>query len=388
MAPLGLRRPSAARLAAVLVACGCIAPGSAGGAAGGGAAPTSTAACPSAAANCACTPAPTPAAAAVPYCFIPDTISPEAQAVLRATAVGAGLDISTPEKVKATREAFVQGRVQITERVLQTLFESAVDGTLGGVPSVLGLPRGYGGGRGQLHGKVLMYLHGGGYVLGSARTQWATAGQVAKPLGLQVQGVDFRVAPEHAYPAALDDAVAAYRALLASHPPKDIALLGDSAGGGLALALLLRLKREGLPQPAAAVLCSPWVELTKQGDTQTTLTGVDPILQYEKKLYASALAYVGGDESKLTDPLVSPLRADFTIASAGQLPPILIQVGLRDTFLSNAARLYRKLVKAGQPAKFSPWEGMWHVFQAWLDVPEAREATAEAAAFLAAHMAR
>jgi acetyl esterase/lipase len=182
-------------------------------------------------------------------------------------------------------------------------------------------------------------------------------------MGVKKACFDYRLAPEHPYPAALDDAVTAYRELLKTYPAKSIALLGDSAGGGLALALLLRLKREGLPQPAAAALYSPWVELTKQGDTQTTLTGVDPVLQYELNLKSPALSYAGGDGSKLADPLVSPLRADFSKGAVGQLPPILIQVGLRDTFLSDCVRLYRKLRDAGQPVDLSPWEGMWHVFE-------------------------
>ncbi|GBF94350.1 alpha beta hydrolase [Raphidocelis subcapitata] len=320
-----------------------------------------------------------------PYCYVPGTISSESQQFLSKSAVKGASDVSTASAAQALRERFGAGKGQIWKTSDSgSYFSSVSNGTLGGVPVVTATPQGFNpGGAGK--DRVLVYLHGGAYVVGSCSLMWAMPGTVAKLLGVREACIDYRLAPEHPFPAGLDDVVSAYRELLKTYPAKNIALLGDSAGGGLTLALLLRLKREGLPQPAAAALYSPWSELTKSGDTQTTLTGVDPVLQYELSLQGPALAYVGGDSSKLTDPLVSPLRADFSVGSVGQLPPILIQVGLRDTFLSDCVRLYRKLRDAGQPVELSPWEGMWHVFEAY-DVPEARSANEEAAAFLRRHL--
>jgi monoterpene epsilon-lactone hydrolase len=326
-----------------------------------------------------CTPPLRPADAARPYCAAPPRVSPEARAALRAMAAAPAPDISTPSAAAAMRGAWRRGKAAVWEPPARAAFATARNETLGGVPTLLLEPAGSGG---AAAGKLLLYLHGGAYVAGSCHLQWATPAAAARALNVPVRCVEYRLAPEHPFPAGLDDAVAVYTELLRSNAPKDIALLGDSAGGGLALALLQRLRRRGLPPPGGVVLYSPWVELTKAGDTHTTLAGVDPMLQYELNLAAPALAYVGGDVAKLADPLVSPLRADWSKAAVGQLPQVLIQVGLRDTFLSDAAALHRKLAAAGQPVEFSPWDGMWHVFQAWHTLPEAAAAGAEAAAFL------
>jgi len=248
-------------------------------------------------------------------------------------------------------------------------FSATKQAPLGGVPTVTDTPVGFNQSDPSTARKVLLYLHGGGYVNGACRKQWVTVAVAARALRVPVVCADYRLAPEHPFPAALDDATAVYKALLArgGGGGADIAILGDSAGGGLALALLQRLRAEGLPYPAALALYSPWSELTKSGDTQTTLEGVDPRLSYARRLGSAALAYVGGDAAWLSDPRVSPLRANWSARAVGRLPRILIQVGLRDSLLSNAAQLYRKLRAGGQEAEFSPWEGMWHDWQTWTE---------------------
>lgn len=225
------------------------------------------------------------------------------------------------------------------------------------------------------------YYRGGCYAHG-----WAAAGGVAAAAGLKILCVNYRLAPEHPFPAGLEDALAVYRHVIGQlhYKPENVALLGDSAGGGLCMALLQQLIRDKLPLPSAAVLFAPWVDLTGAGDSVTTLTAVDPMLQHELNLKGAALAYVAGKEELLADPLVSPLFAAYDDAQA--YPPILIQVGLRDSLLSSSAMLYRKLRDGGNEyVVFSPFEGMWHVFQAAL-VPEAQAASREAAMFLVKHL--
>lgn len=205
--------------------------------------------------------------------------------------------------------------------------------------------------------------------------------------GIRVLCIEYRLAPEHPYPAALHDALAVYKQLVKAYDTGNIAVLGDSAGGGLALAVVIQLQREALPLPAAAVLFSPWVDLTNPGDTMTTLYGVDPAISPEAtKLMADM--YVAGDISKFADPLVSPLKADYAaLFPNSTFPATLLQLGTRDSLLSSSILLYRNFKAAGQNGVvFSPWEAMWHNFEQNLDLPEARAAQEEAASFIMQQM--
>lgn len=229
---------------------------------------------------------------------------------------------------------------------------------------------------------------GGAYAIGSCHNMWHTIALIAHTTGIKVLCIEYRLAPEHPFPAALEDALAVYKELLHTYDPSNLAILGYSAGGGLALSLTLQLQELGLGLPGVLVLFSPWIELAEKGDTETTLIGVDPILCDECNLGPMALKYVAGDEALLADPRVSPLRADFASLFKGdEFPATLLQLGLRDVSLSNAARLYRKLAAAGQSrVVFSPWEGMWHIFNGHLHVPEARQGNQEAAEFVLKHI--
>lgn len=216
---------------------------------------------------------------------------------------------------------------------------------------------------------------------------------IAQATGIQVICVEYRLAPENPFPAGLNDALAVYKQLIQptsgsrAYEGKQIAVLGDSAGGGMALALTIQLQREGVALPGALVLFSPWVDVTKKGDTLTTVVGADPVICYEcvKPL---AYAYTAGDESKFADPLVSPLRADYnSLFKNATYPPTLLQMGTRDSLLSGSILLYRKLKAAGQRGVvFSPWEAMWHDFQQFLDIPEAQAAQREAAVFISEYL--
>jgi monoterpene epsilon-lactone hydrolase len=228
--------------------------------------------------------------------------------------------------------------------------------------------------------KAIIYLHGGGFILGSAQSNLGTALRISARTGIPILSVDYRLAPEYPFPAGLNDALAAYRWLLdEDYGPDDIAVYGDSAGGGLTLSLALAARDEDLPQPAALVLLSPATDLTLSSDTRITLAAYDPVLTPagidRLQLYAGA--------HELTDPLVSPVFADLS-----GLPPMLIQVGTREMLLSDAARLARRARSAGVDVTLDVWEGMWHVWQDQPDLPEAEQATAEISAFMLDHLDR
>jgi epsilon-lactone hydrolase len=201
-------------------------------------------------------------------------------------------------------------------------------------------------------GRVYLEVHGGGLVFLEGEGARRGALREASLLGVRTVSVDYRVPPDHPYPAALEDCVAAYRALLATYSPGDIVVGGISGGGNLAAALPLRLREEGIPFPAGVVLLTPEVDLTESGDTFETLMGVDPILRC--RLAPQIQAYAPGRD--LSDPCLSPLFADF---SRGY-PPTFLQSGTRDVFLSNTVRMHRALRRAGIRAELHVWEGMSH----------------------------
>ena len=217
-------------------------------------------------------------------------------------------------------------------------------------------------------------IHGGALLFGGgeANVRFATAA-IALRTGRVAYGVDYRVPPDHPYPAALDDCVAAYRALLAEVPASRVVVSGTSAGGNLAGALLLRARDEGLPMPAGALLLTPELDLTESGDSFDTLMGLDVVLP--ARLMEMNLLYAGGAD--LADPYLSPLFGDVS-----GFPPTLLQAGTRDIFLSNAVRMHRKLRTAGVRAELHVWEGMPHAGFGGL-TPEDREVSQELRAFIA-----
>jgi acetyl esterase/lipase len=205
---------------------------------------------------------------------------------------------------------------------------------------------------------------------------------------------EYSLAPEHPFPRALDEVLIVYKTMIGQHGynPKNIVFLGDSAGGGMVAAAAVQLQQEGVALPAALGMFSPWADLTVRGDSVATLNGVDPVLPGRdpsvKKpglLLTQAGAYTRGKISEFSNPLVSPVYADYAaMLPAGALPPTMIQVGLREVLLSDAVRLYHKMKQAA-PAPghvvLSPYEGMWHVFQSYIDVPEAQAASREMAEY-------
>jgi epsilon-lactone hydrolase len=226
---------------------------------------------------------------------------------------------------------------------------------------------------------TIVYLHGGAYTLGSHQTHRGLLGLLCKESGLRVLAVDYRLAPENPYPAALDDAITAYQWLLDQNvAPAQIVMGGDSAGGGLTVATLLKLKSLGLSLPAAAFLFSPWVDLEGTGETIETKAEEDPIVS--KKFIHRMAGLYAGQTSKRT-PYVSPLFGDL----AG-LPPTLIEVGTAEMLLSDSLRLAEAFRRAGVDCTLRQWDDMFHAFQLSTFLPESKESIQHVVDFVKARL--
>ena len=224
--------------------------------------------------------------------------------------------------------------------------------------------------------RALLYLHGGGYTTGSPATHRDLAGRLSRAAGVRVLNVDYRLAPEHPHPAAVEDATAAFRWLLGEGiDPARVAVAGDSAGGGLTLATLVALRDEGTPLPAAGVGLSPWVDLEGLGESMTTKAAADPMVQREG-LLEMARAYLGPHPPRT--PLAAPLHADLR-----GLPPLLLHVGTAETLLDDALRFAERAREAGVDVRLETWDDMvhvWHIFAPML--PEGQQAIERIGEFL------
>lgn len=239
-------------------------------------------------------------------------------------------------------------------------------GTLGGVPVLeIGID-------GVTSQGTLLWFHGGFYVLGSARTSAALASNVARRTGMKVISVDYRLAPEHPYPAALHDALAAYRAVLdetgeaGERGAASVAVVGESAGAGLAAALLVSARERGLPMPAAGILFSPYADLTLAGASMTTKQAVDPSFT-PQAMAVRVKDYVGTAEA--SDPLISPVFADLR-----GLPPLLIQAGSNEVLLDDSVRLAARAAADDVPVTLEVTPGVPHLFQSFAAMLEEGEA--------------
>lgn len=222
--------------------------------------------------------------------------------------------------------------------------------------------------------KVILYTHGGSYVSGSPATHEPLICRLAEQCRLPVFAYDYRLAPEYPYPAALEDAAAAFGYLLhKGYAPQDIVLCGDSAGGGLTLALTMKLRDSGQELPAALAVLSPWTDLTESLDTHYSNTQADPSISSEE-LREMALLYAGGAD--LHTPYISPLYGDFT-----GFPPTLIHVGSAEVLLDDSRELAVRMEAQGVLVDIDIYEGMWHVWHMF-DVEEARTAVRKIQQFL------
>ena len=224
---------------------------------------------------------------------------------------------------------------------------------------------------------IILYLHGGAYNIGSTKSHRNLTSHLAKASEATILLLDYRLAPEHPYPAALTDAVKAYKWLIdCGHLADDIVIVGDSAGGGLAVATALSLKDEGLQMPRALGLISPWADMTMSGESVKSKADLDPMI---RKDWLDAMINNYATDLPPDSPLCSPIYADLE-----GLPPVYIQVGSDEILLDDAVRLAQRIESSGGRVNLDVWEDMWHVwhFQAGL-IPEANKAIEEMADHLA-----
>ncbi|PZA11897.1 alpha/beta hydrolase [Rhodopseudomonas palustris] len=232
---------------------------------------------------------------------------------------------------------------------------------------------------------VIVYLHGGGYRVGSVASHRDLMARLATAAGVQVLGVDYRLAPEHPLPAAIEDSVAVLDWLdRIGFPPERTAVAGDSAGGGLAVSAILSRLKDGKPRPAAAYLMSAWTDLTASGQSYTERAELDPI--HQRHLMLAMAQGALGPGSAAEDPRWSPLRASRDLV--GRLPPTLLQVGERETLVSDTVDFAMRAQAEGALVQFEIWPGMIHVFQQFAgELPQAEEAIAAGGRFIARHLA-
>ncbi|HDR15279.1 MAG TPA: alpha/beta hydrolase [Desulfobacteraceae bacterium] len=300
-----------------------------------------------------------------------ETMSPKARDFLNQNTPPVFDSTLTPETVAAIRKTQRDASARERDHFRRTLLSSMELGMVGGVPVAMLVPKNISG---ENQGKVAMYMHGGGFALGNPDDAYAM--RLASLLQLPVYAVKYRLAPEHPFPAALDDCLAVYTEIINSHGQHNVVVFGGSAGGNLALSMLLMANAAGLPMPAALGLSSPATDITRSGDSYFANQGRDPVLQWDRLMEYFALAYAEGYDRR--DPLLSPVYADYWPG----FPPTLITTGTRDLFLSNCVRLHRAMLQAGVNVELRIWEGMFHGFELIPDLPESEEARREMAAFL------
>jgi len=229
--------------------------------------------------------------------------------------------------------------------------------------------------------RVILYLHGGGYVMGSIATHRATIARIARASKARALALEYRLAPEHKFPAAVEDSVAAYKWLIAQgYKPGKIVIAGDSAGGGLTLATLLSIRDSKLPMAAAGVAISPWADLEGTGDSFKTRAHRDPMVG-SGNLGGMAKHYIGEQDPK--HPLASPIHADYH-----SIAPLLIQVGDAETLLDDSNRVASRAKEHGVTVELEVWDDMIHVWHAFAKIlPEGQQAIDKIGKFVLAHTA-
>ena len=282
---------------------------------------------------------------------VPAHLSPEAQAMLSLPPLGDAPATPSPDDKDGWRaRTAAQNEMVLAQFAPRAAKVDAVvaDRRIDGVPVYVITPAG----TSPDDHRVFLEIHGGALVMGNGECCRAMGLTAIPRTGVTTLAVDYRMPPDHPYPAALDDCITVYRALLEHHDPRDVIVGGNSAGGNLAAALLLRARDEGLPLPAAAVLLTPEVDLTESGDSFHTNLGLDSVLT--SSLMATNLLYADGHD--LAHPYLSPLFGDFTTG----FPPTFLQSGTRDLFLSNAVRMHRALRAAGIDSELHVFEAAPH----------------------------
>ncbi|MBY9019925.1 MAG: alpha/beta hydrolase [Candidatus Lokiarchaeota archaeon] len=266
------------------------------------------------------------------------------------------IKILKDKKEKETKKRVEESRAALEELALLSPLPKDVElenVDAGGVPAAWVIPPGV------AKDRAILYLHGGGYIEGSITSHQDLAHRISKASETKVLLLDYRLAPEHLFPAALEDSVSAYEWLINSggFDPKNLIIAGDSAGGGLTISTLLKLRDQEIALPAAAVCLSPWTDLALTGDSMKLKIHEDPFISPDDIMFFARL-YLGKTDPK--NPFASPLYADFK-----GLPPLCIQVGSAEVLLDDATRLAKRAKEAGVEVQLDIWEDMIHVFQAF-----------------------
>ncbi|MEI9994306.1 MAG: alpha/beta hydrolase [Rhizomicrobium sp.] len=314
--------------------------------------------------------------------FIPDSVSPQARAILEKFAPGAAAamanfpSLKTDADLIALHDQMEAAGLPRAAAEVKALGVSSVYSQLGGVGVLTTEPPNY-----VDDGTILIRVHGGGWILGSARSTAGADAAMAIQTGRRIVSVDYTTAPRGRWPLVTDQVVAVYKAVLAKgYKPQNIGIFGESAGANIVPGSMLKARDQGLPMPGAMLLMSPCADLHLDGDTETTLRLADPVLDIGP-IWPGLKAYAPPED--WNNPYVSPVYGDF---SKG-FPPVLIQVGTKELLLSDSVRLYQAVKAGGVPAILDVYEGMPHVFQGYMaGTPEQKAAYAEIRRFWKAHL--
>jgi len=302
------------------------------------------------------------------FTYVPTTVSPSAQDYIKTTKP-VGRDMTSLQDWQEARLGYESATIKDSQKAQELFIEKSFETNIRGVPVTIATPKGYEG------NKVMIYIHGGGYTLGATKHLYQMFAPIAHEAKLKAYSIDYRLAPEHPYPAGLDDCIKVYEELLKNHAPENIVILGDSAGGALAVATMLKAHEKRLPMPRAMGLLSPWGDINRVGDTYYSLDGRSVNINYELSIRPSAEVYAPNRDHKL--PLISPIYGSLSPL----FPPTLITSGTKDLLLSCCVRLYENMETHGVKTKLSVREGMWHNYQEQLDLPESKKSTREVAQF-------
>jgi epsilon-lactone hydrolase len=314
--------------------------------------------------------------------IVPDTISPQAHAIFEKLLPGVEAHRATRKIPETLADFDANYKEQLANAeagvgpIVKALGVSLAEKTMNGVGVVETTPPDY-----HDDGTILIRVHGGGFIEGSAHSSAGFDAQMAVATGKRIVSVDYTVAPRGTWRLVTDQVIAVYKAVLAEgYKPQGIGMFGDSAGGDIVPASILEARDRGLPIPGAVLLLSPCVDLHLNGDTVTTLGHADPALDIPLVL-PGLKAYA--HPTDWNNPYVSPIYGDFTKG----FPPVLIQVGTREMLLSDSVRFYQAVKMAGGDATLDVYEGMTHVFQSYMiGTPEQKEAFAEIVRFWAKHL--
>ena len=302
---------------------------------------------------------------------IPSTVSEEAQQIIGEWTVEGRNKGAHVLKADAPISEWAAKQKEFNEMAsaplpdLLDLYKPTVDTIeIGGIRAIDVKPNGY-----VESDKVIVYIHGGAYVFFTADVTLLSSVPLADAIGMRVVSVDYTLAPQAKFQQITDEVLQLYQGLLdLGYESKNIAIYGDSAGGGLAAGSVLKMRDKGIDLPSSLVLWSAWADIDEIGDTYFTLKDNDPNLVNTDFLENCALAYA--DKKDFKNPYVSPVYGDFS----KDFPPTLLQVGGKEIFLSNSIRLYRAMNEAGKEVKLDVYEGMWHVWQGYYKIPESKMA--------------